>query len=94
MELLYSNNPNLYSADLMTKEQIIARGNHAKRLLEDEVLVEAFATIEKDIFEEWKSTSVDEYDARSDLFLTFKCLERLKARLRAVLDDGTIASRS
>lgn len=78
----------------MTKEQIIAKGQHAKRLLEDEVLVEALDAIEKDIFDEWRTTTIEAYDERSDLFLTLKCLERLKARLRAILDDGVIASRS
>jgi hypothetical protein len=78
----------------MTKEEKVARGNHAKRLLEDEVLLHAFSTVEEDIFSEWRSTEVNDYDTRTDLFLTLKCLERLKARLRAILDDGTIASRS
>lgn len=78
----------------MDKQRLIDRGAHAKRLLEDEVLCEAFSQVEADIFTEWKSTDVQDYDVRSDLFLTFKCLERLKARLRAILDDGTIASRS
>lgn len=78
----------------MTKEQIIAKANHAKRLLEDEVLTEAFASVEKDIFDEWRSSDVNDYELRGDLFLTLKSLERLKARLRAILDDGTIAARS
>ena len=78
----------------MNKQKIIERGYHAKRLLEDEMLIEAFDSIEKDIFEEWRSSGINNYDERTDLFLTLKCLERLKARLRAILDDGTIASRS
>ena len=78
----------------MDKQKIIDRGHHAKRLLEDELLIEAFDSIEKDIFEEWRSSGLNSYDERTDLFLTLKCLERLKARLRAILDDGTIASRS
>lgn len=78
----------------MTNQERIDRGYHAKRLLDDELLSEAFEEIEKDIFEEWKSTNVNAYEERTDMFLTLKCLERLKARLRAVLDDGTLASRS
>jgi hypothetical protein len=78
----------------MDKQKQIDRGNHAKRLLEDELLIECFERIEKDIFDEWKDTSVHNYDERTDLFLTLKSLERLKARLRAILDDGTIALRS
>lgn len=78
----------------MDKQKLIDRGNHAKRLLEDELLVECFDRIEKDIFDEWRSTGVNDYDERTDLFLMLKCLERMKARLRAILDDGTIALRS
>jgi hypothetical protein len=78
----------------MTKQERIDRGHHAKRLLEDEVLLEAFASIEKDVFDEWRATNTFAYEERTDLFLTLKCLERLKARLRATLDDGTIALRS
>jgi hypothetical protein len=76
------------------RQKLVDRGNHAKRLLEDELLVECFDRIEKDIFDEWKLTGLNNYDERTDLFLTLKCLERLKARLRAILDDGTIALRS
>lgn len=79
---------------LMDKQTLVDRGLHARRLLEDELLVDCFARIEKDVFDEWKDTSVHNYDERTDLFLTLKCLERLKARLRAILDDGNIASRS
>lgn len=78
----------------MDKQKLIDRGNHAKRLLEDDLLTECFDRIEKDIFDEWRSTGVNDYDERTDLFLTLKCLERMKARLRAILDDGTIASRT
>lgn len=78
----------------MTNQERIDRGYHAKRLLEDELLAEAFETIEMDIFDEWRSSEINQYEQRTDLFLTLKCLERLKAQLRAILDDGTIASRS
>ena len=69
----------------------ITKANHAKRLLEDELLKEAFAEVEKDIFEEWRLSSPAEHDARSDMFHTLKGLERLKARLQAILDDGLVA---
>lgn len=76
------------------KLKLIDRGLHAKRLLEDELLKDCFDRIEKDIFDEWRTTGLNDYDQRTDLFLTLNCLERLKARLRAILDDGNIASRS
>jgi hypothetical protein len=69
----------------------ISKANHAKRLLEDELLKEAFAQVEKDIFEEWRMSGYADNDARSDMFHTLKGLERLKARLQAILDDGLVA---
>jgi len=78
----------------MDKFQIIAEGNHAKRLLEDETLLEAFAAVEADIYNEWRTSPVGDEKARSDLFHTLKGLERLKARLQATLDAGVLASRN
>lgn len=69
----------------------ITKANHAKRLLEDEILQEAFTQVEKDIFDEWRSSATADYSARADMFLTLKGLERLKARLQAILDDGLVA---
>lgn len=69
----------------------IARADHAKRLLEDELLKEAFEAVEHDIFEEWRNSAVTEHSTRSELFHTLKGLERLKARLQAILDDGLVA---
>lgn len=69
----------------------ISKANHAKRLLEDELLKEAFAEVERDIFEEWRLSAPADHDARSDMFHTLKGLERLKARLQAILDDGLVA---
>lgn len=69
----------------------ITKANHAKRLLEDEILQEAFVQVEKDIFDEWRSSATADYSARADMFHTLKGLERLKARLQAILDDGLVA---
>jgi hypothetical protein len=69
----------------------ITKANHAKRLLEDDILKEAFAEVEKDIFEEWRLSAPADHDARSNMFHTLKGLERLKGRLQAILDDGLIA---
>ena len=69
----------------------MARAEHAKRLLEDELLKEAFEEVERDIFTEWRTSSLGEYAERAHLFHTLKGLERLKARLQAILDDGIVA---
>lgn len=78
----------------MDKQQIIDQGYHAKRLLEDDVLLGAFEQVEHDIYTEWRTSAVGDDKARSDLFHTLKGLERLKARLQAILDAGVLASRN
>jgi len=69
----------------------ITKANHANRLLEDDIHKEAFDAVERDIFEEWRKSAHTDYGSRSDMFHTLKGLERLKARLQAILDDGLVA---
>jgi hypothetical protein len=78
----------------MDKQQIIDDAAHAKRLLEDHILLEAFAQVEADIYNEWRTTALGDDQHRSDLFHTLKGLERLKARLQAILEAGVLASRN
>lgn len=78
----------------MDTQKIIGDAAHAKRLLEDHVLLNAFAQVEADIYTEWRTTAIGDERQRSDLFHTLKGLERLKARLQATLDAGVLASRN
>lgn len=78
----------------MDKQKIIDDAAHAKRLLEDHILLEAFEQVEADIYTEWRTTAIGDEKQRSDLFHTLKGLERLKARLQATLDAGVLATRN
>jgi len=78
----------------MDTQKIIDDAAHAKRLLEDHILLEAFAQVEADIYNEWRTTALHDHQQRADLFHTLKGLERLKARLQATLDAGVLASRN
>jgi len=78
----------------MDTQKIIDDAAHAKRLLEDHILLEAFAQVEAEIYTEWRTTAIGDEKQRSDLFHTLKGLERLKARLQATLDAGVLATRN
>lgn len=78
----------------MDKQKIIDDAAHAKRLLEDHILLEAFEQVEAEIYTEWRTTAIGDEKQRSDLFHTLKGLERLKARLQATLDAGVLATRN
>jgi hypothetical protein len=78
----------------MDRQTAIDKAEHCNRLVKDELLIEAFESVEADIYNEWRTSAVGDYQYRSDLFHTLKGLERLKARLQKYIDDGVIASRS
>ena len=78
----------------MDRQAIIDRAQHCDRLVKDELLIEAFEAVEAEIYTEWRTSALGDYQYRSDLFHTLKGLERLKARLQKYIDDGVIASRS
>ena len=74
----------------MTTQNPIARAEHDKRLLEDELLNEAFEEVERDIFDEWRKTNSVQHSERAELFHTLIGFERLKSRLQAILDDALV----
>lgn len=69
----------------------ISRGQKAKALIEDEVLNEAFNTLEKSYLDFWRTTDVKDFRAREAIFIAVNQVEKLKSHLHAVLSDGKIA---
>lgn len=72
-------------------ERDIFRGERAQRLLEDEILQEAFATIEQEYTQQWLNSPARDQDGRERLFLMVKTLHRLRTELEAVLQTGQVA---
>lgn len=72
-------------------EQAIFRGERAQRLLEDEVLQGAFATIEQEYMTQWTNSPARDQDGRERLYLMVKTLHRLQTELQAVLQTGQVA---
>ncbi len=69
-----------------------ARANHAKRLVEDEVLNEAFDTIRSTAIEVWAKTKADAHQEREIAWMTVKVIDRVRAELQSVIDSGKIAA--
>lgn len=68
------------------------RAAHAKRLLEDPMLVEAFATIRNEAISTWEKTAARDTEAREIAWLTVKVLGRIEGVLQSAVDDGRIAA--
>lgn len=72
-------------------EQAIFRGERAQRLLEDELLQEALATIEAEYTEQWKNSPARDAEGREKLFLMVKTVQRFRTELTTVLQTGQLA---
>ncbi len=75
----------------MTLEQESRRGEQARRLLEDPLLQEAFATVDVALREAWAATADDATAERERLWLMLKLLGRIRGRLIQVLETGKLA---
>ena len=68
------------------------RAMHAKNLLENELLVEAFSTLEKAYIERWKSTHIDDDKGRERLFVAINVVGKVRSHLEAIVNiDGKLA---
>jgi hypothetical protein len=70
------------------------RGARAKRLLEDDLLKEAFATVEADILEKWKNSPVRDQEGQFALRLKWQCLQEVRTCIADVAVTGKMADQS
>jgi len=75
----------------MTPEQERQRGQDAKRLLEEPLLVEAFNTLEQEIIDKWKTAPARDVEGREKLWTMLHLLQRTRAHLESVMASGRLA---
>jgi hypothetical protein len=76
----------------MTLEERIARGQHAERLLADEMFTAASLALASDIKDELFRTAMGSTDKREELFAEYKGFQRAIVRLSSWKSDGLIAA--
>lgn len=67
------------------------REEHAKRLLNDPLFVEAFELLEKNLLNSWSSSGVNEIDTREQIWLSLRLLERIRLHLTSIIETGDMA---
>lgn len=77
----------------MTRDDEIRRGNEAKRLLGEPLLVEALATIRAEIEREWLAAPARDIEGRERLWMMRKLTDRLEGHLRSVAETGALAAK-
>ena len=69
------------------------REEQAKRLLNDELIKEAFSTLEKNLLDSWNSSGVSEVEAREQIWLSLRLLERIRLHLTSIVETGDMAKK-
>lgn len=77
-------------SDGLSAEEKIQRAREVERLLGDPLIVEAFAVIEAEVFEEWKRTDPDETVTRERLWMVLEGQAMFREVLRRWLDSGKV----
>jgi hypothetical protein len=67
------------------------REEEAKRLLENELFVEAFDTLEKELLLSWSRTGSEDVGQRESCWLATRLLERVKAHITSIVETGHMA---
>ena len=67
------------------------REEQAKRLLTDPLLVEAFTELEQNLKNTWEFSSVGDIEAREQVWLSLRLLERVRLHLTSIVETGEMA---
>ncbi|ERF85427.1 hypothetical protein JQ559_01000 [Bradyrhizobium viridifuturi] len=72
-------------------DQAVGRAVRAERLLADELLAEAFASLEHAYTAAWRSTTIDDASGREKLFLAINVVGKVRDHLTAAVTNGRLA---
>jgi len=75
----------------LDKSKEISRGNAAKRILEDELYVEAFATVREALIQRMVDTDPMETDEVMKAHLLISSLDLIDGYIRSVMHTGQMA---
>ena len=67
------------------------RAAKAEALLRNELFVEAFEYLDEQFIEAWKTSGVDDSEAREKLFHLMQALGAVKVYFQSVVEDGKLA---
>ena len=69
------------------------KGQEAKDLLENPILVEAFSVLEREYLKAWRQSKPADQEERERLWLAVGILEEIQRHLRVVVENGVMAKR-
>jgi hypothetical protein len=69
----------------------VTRGQRAQAILDDPLVEEAFAAIERECLAEWRRAPARDVEGRERLWVMLKMAERFKAHFISLVDSGILA---
>lgn len=67
------------------------KARRAQELLDNELLAEAFATLETNYISAWRATTIEDAPAREKLFLAINVVGKVRGHLAAAVANGKLA---
>lgn len=68
------------------------RAVRARQLLDDELIIDAFKTLEDAYTLAWRRTTIDDAPAREKLFLAVNIVAKVRDHLGNIVTNGTLAA--
>jgi hypothetical protein len=72
-------------------ERDAAKAMRAQALLDDELLLDAFETLETSYMSAWRGTVIDDVAGREKLFLAVNIVGKVRDHLTSVIANGKLA---
>ena len=78
-------------SDVNRLDQAAAKALRAQELIDNELLVEAFDTLEQSYIVAWRATTIEDVPAREKLFLAINIVGKVRDHLTATVANGKLA---
>jgi hypothetical protein len=79
--------------DEIALQRAAAKAARAQALLQDDILAEAFTSLESAYTGAWRSTTIDDVTGREKLFLAINVVGKVRDHLTVIVNNGKLAAR-
>lgn len=79
---------------MKSRQQIIDDGRNAARIMQDTDFVRFMDEIEQDCWDEFKTTSPSDSEAREGIYMKLRGVQAVRQKLRAMEDNATIEKKT
>lgn len=80
-------------SDEIALQRATERAARAEALMRDELLVEAFMTLDRDYIKAWRETPARDTDARERLWQAVQVVAKVRDHLTSTVNNGKLAAR-